>query len=378
MNAFEIVEYTKKYFPLIRKESIEFDTYINSVFTEYKKIVNESKELFECGEASNSEYIKRGRSEFISSFNLFIDSILIAIKLYLEGYPGRAYLKLSEAMEGLLYEDKSIEYMNGFSIVGNGSYLFYRIRESDSKHSLKREELFHVPFSQRRKINTNRFSIPGLPSLYLSDSIYVAWEELGRPKFDKIHASRFELSENFRVLDLTTQIYCRSEYLDTIIDFWGYDRALASVFKFPLILACAVKVNNSNDVFRPEYIVPQMLLQWIKANSYFDGICYTTSHIDYTNSNFEGSFRNFIIPALYQEGDYCPKIKRIFKMTEVISAELVSLSERTIEMGAFNYENVKVQAVEIIKGQKMNYSDTKFASLEKVLSYLPATRIDFI
>ncbi len=31
MNAFEILKFTKKYFPLVRKEGVEFDDYVNTI-----------------------------------------------------------------------------------------------------------------------------------------------------------------------------------------------------------------------------------------------------------------------------------------------------------------------------------------------------------
>lgn len=214
---------------------------------------------------------------------------------------------------------------------------------------------------------------------------------MGRPKFEKVQAARFELDKRFSVLNLTTEVYCKDVYLDSIIHsptieyadgkiFTAYDTALQAIFMFPLILACSIKVNNNTDVFRPEYIVPQMFLQWITSKSRFQGICYTTSHIDFTNNNFEGNFRNYVIPSNDRENDYCSTIGRMFNMTEVVSAELVSLNQNTniLEMGSSNYTNVKVKYVEIIKGQKSNYTHTKFATLEEALSYLPATIIDFI
>lgn len=70
----------------------------------------------------------------------------------------------------------------------------------------------------------------------------------------------------------------------------------------------------------------------------------------------------------------------MFNMTEAVSAGLVSLNQNTniLEMGSSDYTNGKVKYVEIIKGQKSHYTHTKFAALEEALSYLPATRIDFI
>lgn len=55
----------------------------------------------------------------------------------------------------------------------------------------------------------------------------------------------------------------------------------------------------------------------------------------------------------------------MFNMTEAVSAELVALNEKTniMQLRSCEYENAKVKSVEIIKGQKSNYTYTKFASL---------------
>lgn len=46
-------------------------------------------------------------------------------------------------------------------------------------------DMFHVPFEKRHLIPTSRFSLPGLPCLYLANSIYTCWEELDRPNLLK-------------------------------------------------------------------------------------------------------------------------------------------------------------------------------------------------
>ena len=46
MNTFEILRFTKKYFPLIRPNNEGFEGYINNILDEYQVLVNESIELF--------------------------------------------------------------------------------------------------------------------------------------------------------------------------------------------------------------------------------------------------------------------------------------------------------------------------------------------
>jgi hypothetical protein len=78
---------------------------------------------------------------------------------------------------------------------------FYRTRSSSDRR-LSREELFHNPFENRGRVATSRYSIPGLPALYLGDSIYVCWEEYRRKKMDDLYFSRFQNKKSVRVVKI--------------------------------------------------------------------------------------------------------------------------------------------------------------------------------
>ena len=62
--------------------------------------------------------------------------------------------------------------------------------------------MFHIPFNKRGKVETQRYSAPGYPCLYLGSSVNACWEELGQPRFDDMMVSRFVVKEAFPVLDL--------------------------------------------------------------------------------------------------------------------------------------------------------------------------------
>lgn len=80
----------------------------------------------------------------------------------------------------------------------------YRVRKSDSVLR-ERKDLFHIPFKLRHRVSAMRFSVSGLPCLYLGTSIFVCWQEMGKPDFDKLYISSF-ISNNdnshVRILDL--------------------------------------------------------------------------------------------------------------------------------------------------------------------------------
>ena len=59
---------------------------------------------------------------------------------------------------------------------------FYRMRMIDERRTnISYKEMFHIPINNRRSVKTQRYSTPGFPCLYLGNSIYGCWEEMGRP-----------------------------------------------------------------------------------------------------------------------------------------------------------------------------------------------------
>ena len=69
--------------------------------------------------------------------------------------------------------------------------------------------MFHIKYSLRSKVKTQRFSFPGLPCLYLGASSYVCWLELNRPAFDKFQVATIKQksTDDYNVIDLCVHPY---------------------------------------------------------------------------------------------------------------------------------------------------------------------------
>src|SRR5690606_36080601 len=92
---------------------------------------------------------------------------------------------------------------------------------------------------------------------------------------------------------------------------------------FPLIACCSVKVKNPEDTFKPEYIIPQLLLQWVRNNDRIDGIKYKSTHLTPELYKQEGELSNLVIPVKSNQAKgYCKHSKSLFEMTEVVSWQL--------------------------------------------------------
>ncbi|HHG1224449.1 TPA: hypothetical protein ACPUKL_005353, partial [Klebsiella pneumoniae] len=71
----------------------------------------------------------------------------------------------------------------------------FRVRKSDAPLASRRD-MFHIPFNQRHLVRAQRFSVAGLPCLYLGTSLYICWREMDKPDFDKLYISAYKIDEN--------------------------------------------------------------------------------------------------------------------------------------------------------------------------------------
>ncbi len=83
----------------------------------------------------------------------------------------------------------------------------FRARCDNGEGIENRQDIFHMPYSKRSLVSTQRYSIPGCPSLYFGGSIYDCWLEMGKPSFHEFYVSRYETSEHLNILDLAQYPY---------------------------------------------------------------------------------------------------------------------------------------------------------------------------
>ena len=296
--------------------------------------------------------------------NHLVSQLKLAIHKYYDGKPASALKELEKGLNSNLKNFE--ELLNVREFYPNSD--FYRVRIHKVNFPLSSENFFHIPFDMRGKIKTQRFSIPGFPSLYLGTSSYVCWEELNRPNLNDFQIVRLKNTCPLKVIDLSpTRNNGESAY-----DYYKY------LMIWPLVFASSVRVRNYDDDFKPEYIIPQLLLQWVRKDNRIDGISYQTTHIDFKNSLCEGEFLNIAIPVKENKTrGLCSKLESNFLMTESISVQLNQCSTAGLidGGGAVNYSNKHVRKIELIKEVPTSYDVSIFGKLEEELSKMECKRI---
>ena len=341
--------------PRTQSPKEDYTIFVNKVFKEFLEKL-ESIENFEDIEF-NINSIKERQIHLVNSLKS-------AISNYYAGKPASALFELEKGLKSNLKNFEEILNVCEF----NSNRDFYRIRIHKLNFPLKPENFFHIPFDLRGKIKTQRFSIPGFPSLYLGTSSYVCWEELNRPNLNDFQIVRLKNTELLKVIDLAPPRGINvSPY-----EYYKY------LMIWPIVFACSVRVRNYEDFFKPEYIIPQLLLQWVRKDDRIDGISYQTTHINFKESLSKGEFLNVVFPVKENKTrGLCSILESKFLMTESTSFQLNQCStDGLIDGGsADNYSNKQIQEIELIKGVPTNYDISIFGGLEDVLSKMECKKI---
>jgi len=248
---------------------------------------------------------------------------------YLAGDPGAAFNRLDQALAPIRVHIERL-----FAEVEPTAQLkrFYRARIEDSPLD-RREDLFHIPFESRHMVGNHRYSISGLPCLYLGGSTFVCWGELGRPQFDRVQIAAFWLRRNkkIKLVDFGHQPQWLAKWIANAnqkfkgnpLDPAAMAYLVAHLVCWPLMAASSVVTRYPKGPFKQEYVVPQVLLQWISRQPDFDGIRYFSTHVAGVTDNPHWVC-NYVFPVKHNAvAGRCQHIRGLFKMTEPYAWQLL-------------------------------------------------------
>ncbi|MFT5822348.1 MAG: hypothetical protein ACI8ZM_003604 [Crocinitomix sp.] len=297
--------------------------------------------------------------------------IINTLKEYYNGKPYEAFYEFKSLLDGSNFVFNTELFFSGKD--------FYRVRAADKGAHFEPREIFHIPYHLKNKIATQRYSIPGFPSLYLSDSVYTCWEELKRPPMDELHIARFSLNAKpYQVLQIPhpKEIIEKNVHGNQITEGvigTGIDSLLMN---FPLYLACSVGIKNPLDPFKVEYVIPQLLLQYVRQDKDLHGIKYFSTNIAYENANIQGSFNNYVFPvqSVSTEG-YCPKLSAMFQLSDPAPIKTI-LSGNDLNINSAALQS-PIQRVENEKEESVEYATSPFGEIEMALAKKELNQLSF-
>lgn len=262
---------------------------------------------------------------------------------------------------------------------------FYRARIGNSiNYGI--EDMYHIPFNMRERVNTERFSVPGMPCLYLGKSVYTCWVELGKPSDEQFYVSRIHVNNDIKIFNLVMNIekikrlseskkedvelfdVCLEDFLERYLESW-----LISI-------ACSFVIEQKDRKFKSEYIIPQILMLCLRKNG-IDGVAYYSKQLpEYSPYlNFAPISVNVAILAddaktfKTKKNKYSRIIKALEVSIPVNKAEFQNITSQSKSLYGTS-DNIPSSSSKMhiskhieIGNKWIEYQETRFADVEKYL-----------
>ncbi len=352
------------------KDYDNFQEHIKGLFEKFEKdILNDKTFWLEfCKKHFNETFSKDDIPLYTERISNLSKNIKKSIESYLLGKTKEAYRYLEEGLNEITFKTSALfKGVDALKAIQPNELTLYRMRKREDKDLIYRNEMFHIPFQNRENVTTQRYSIPGHPCLYFSDSVYCCWEELNQPPINNVYVSRFQNDEELNVIEVLSlsEVNKRLSKKDST-DFTK--ELFRFLLTFPLNVACSIKTKNRKASFKHEYIIPQLFLQFVMENqTKIDGIRYFSTRINQDRASNVG-VNNFVFPSKtnHPEG-YCTELKKKFSLTYPMFVEYELINRANLGSVVKN-SNSDVQ-IELIKGRRLPYDWTTFKLIEDVLSY---------
>jgi hypothetical protein len=280
--------------------------------------------------------------------------IIRAVNEYLDGFPAKAFATVKTLMNLLMKEpleiyEKSVLDQFYEKYANADPLKLYRVVGVPDNMPYDRKRVFHTPYHLRSKISTNRYSIAGYPSLYLGTSLELCCEETRLNPYENFAlASRFQIERNYKYNEVHINVVELAvkpqDFFEELGDHQRYGkrrRINPNLLKknkdnylswYPLIAACSYIRVNKKEPFAVEYVIPQLIMQWIREeNAHFNkknikedrgynhfdaliGIRYFSCASERAS---EMGF-NYVFPTSgtsWKDLPYCPILTNSFKLT---------------------------------------------------------------
>lgn len=186
----------------------------------------------------------------------------------------RIIKNLIKLCQGNCLADSILRNSYAFPGVFGTEIQFFRARLSESGTPYSAKDMSFLPKEKRSLAGTNRFSIPGVPGLYLGNSSYACWVEMGCPAEHDFVVSPVHVNDSIRIFNLAVM----SRDLHALGDF-DANRVHCWLILLILKIASSYVVTEQGRQFKSEYIVSQAIMLACRELG-FQGIAYYSCRVD--------------------------------------------------------------------------------------------------
>jgi len=319
-----------------------------------------------------------------NSIDFLCGKLVKSIEEYYNGYISKSFDLFSQGIEEIkkflwIPKEDGAKHM--------GIINLYKIRPNKNSLKINAAGMFHIPFHQREMSKSYRFSIPGFPCLYLGDSIYTCWEELTRIR-KGFSVSRFEIQDSLlNIVDISILSKHMGNFYIELQEANLQNKTSQiinnHIVSWPLKALCYIKTKTHFE-FKPEYIIPQHLMQWVRLNNeHIDGIKYNSTKIENSFFNSFEDHINYAFPVKnISDKGLCSDLKSKIKVTEPIHFNNKIDLRKKLKVRQcskdhiINYSMQCSKRILMVGKSKTVYWDSIFGELEEQLIKKTAKKLE--
>ena len=214
--------------------------------------------------------------------------------------------------------------------------VYYRIRRIDDgqEFPIERRALFHISHNKNYLVGTERYSMPGHPCLYLSSQPELAWYECGKPP--KFVVAKFDIPQEgkncLKLIDFSEKLlpikysffswfHNEKDDIETVRKY-----LLKYLCTYPLRAACSVVAEHAGKKFVEEYIVPQLLLQWVVKDEEFDGVGYESCSSNEIVRSL-GGHNIVLVTRKFDEDGFDIKLRKTIKIGKPEIIDVIEIEQ---------------------------------------------------
>ncbi len=247
-----------------------------------------------------------------------------------------SYLDEASSNDLMIYRKKSICGLLDRSVFHSEEkdrdllYLYRstnRVNDINDEHTEegKLQQMFHCPYNLLQHVSSTRYSMKGVPSLYMATSMSLSFSELkGLKPGDEVYISKFRINRNptekinqINVLEFgivpsdfnKTQLHYEEEKNLPINKYPVFKNQLLKIPEikksyllwYPLFAACSfIRKKDSgegNSLEYPEYVIPQLFLTRLNEKSASTGLLYGIRYFSCADEKSYLKGFNYVFPC---------------------------------------------------------------------------------
>lgn len=302
--------------------------------------------------------------ESLKIIKRYSEKIKKAVRKYYEGKISTSHQIIKNLIKEVSTNSLAVDTVNkSKAFLGAGKEIqFFRARQSENFKHFTANDMLHIPYSKRGKTKNYRFSIPGIPSLYLGNTTYACWLELGCPSEHDFNVSPVLLDGTQKILNLAVSTR-KHWYLDE----YNEDRVHCWLKLIVLMIATSYVVEEEDRDFKSEYIVSQSIMLGCKELG-LDGVAYYSKRV--VSEMFANSAINLALFTKYKKGEDYSSICKCIKVDEAFNFSVykqLGISDKKLEYEDYRLKQTGKSTIIGDKKRKFDYFNSEFCAFDKFL-----------